>query len=69
MSNITNTKVVGPAQIWDPTSTNKTITIKTRTWKRLQKYGNHFGSTYDSIITQILDEKENKETPSEERSF
>jgi hypothetical protein len=28
-----------------------------------KKYGNHFGSTYDSIITQILDEKEGKENP------
>jgi macrodomain Ter protein organizer (MatP/YcbG family) len=65
----TNTKVVGPAQVWDPNSTNKTITIKETTWKRLQKYGNHFGSTYDSIITPILDEKEHKEIPEQERSF
>jgi macrodomain Ter protein organizer (MatP/YcbG family) len=69
VSNTTETKVVGPAQVWDPTSTNKTITIKAATWKRLQKYGNHFGSTYDSIITQILDEKEHKETPKQERAF
>ena len=69
VTNVSNTKVVGPAQVWDPTSNNKTITIKAQTWKRLQKYGNHFGSTYDSIITQILDEKENKERPNEERFF
>jgi macrodomain Ter protein organizer (MatP/YcbG family) len=66
---MSKTKVVGPAQVWDPNSTNKTITIKSTTWKRLQKYGNHFGSTYDSIITQILDEKEKRESPKEERSF
>jgi macrodomain Ter protein organizer (MatP/YcbG family) len=64
VSNITKTKVIGPAIAWEPNSVNKTITIKTATWKRLQKYGNHFGSTYDSIITQILDEKEGKENPS-----
>jgi hypothetical protein len=46
---------VGPSEVWNPTLTNKTITIKAATWKRLQKYGNHFGSTYDGIITQILD--------------
>jgi hypothetical protein len=66
---MTKTKIVGPAQVWDPTSANKTITIKTTTSKRLQKYGNHFGSTYDSIITQILDEKEGKSTPEGERAF
>jgi macrodomain Ter protein organizer (MatP/YcbG family) len=61
---MTNAKVVGPSEVWDPNSTNKTITIKATTWTQLQKYGNHFGSTYDSIITQILDEKEGKENPS-----
>ena len=69
VTNVSNTKVVGPAQVWDPTSNNKTITIKAQTWKRLQKYGNHFGSTYDSIITQILNEKEGIETPQQERAF
>ena len=66
---MTKAKVVGPAQVWDPTSNNKTITIKSTTWKRLQKYGNRFGSTYDSIITQILNEKEGVETPKQERAF
>jgi macrodomain Ter protein organizer (MatP/YcbG family) len=68
-TDMSKTKVVGTAQVWDPNSTDKTITIKSTTWKRLQKYGNHFGSTYDSIITQILDEKEGKSIPEEERSF
>jgi macrodomain Ter protein organizer (MatP/YcbG family) len=66
---MSKTKIVGPAIAWEPNSVNKTITIKAATWKRLQKYGNHFGSTYDSIITQILDEKEGKSTPEGEGSF
>ena len=66
---MTKTKVIGPAMVWEPNSVNKTITIKATTWKRLQKYGNHFGSTYDSIITQILDEKEGKESKEQERSW
>jgi hypothetical protein len=30
---------------------------------------NHYGSTYDSIIAQILDEKEGKSIPEGEGSF
>jgi macrodomain Ter protein organizer (MatP/YcbG family) len=69
MKTTTKTKVIGPAMVWEPNSVNKTITIKATTWKRLQKYGNHFGSTYDSIITQILNEKEGISTPEGEGSF
>ena len=59
MTHVSNTKVVGPTSEWEPT--NKTISIRETTRKRLQSYGTHYGSTYDSIITQILDEKEGKE--------
>ena len=58
-ANVTNAKVIGPSSEWEPT--NKTIGIRETTRKRLQSYGTHYGSTYDSIITQILDEKEGKE--------
>jgi macrodomain Ter protein organizer (MatP/YcbG family) len=66
---MSKTKVIGPAQVWDPNSTNKTITIKATTWKRLQRYFTHYGSTFDSIITQILDEREGKESSEDQRSF
>jgi hypothetical protein len=42
VTNITNTKVVGPASAWEPT--NKTISIRETTRKRLQSYGTHYGS-------------------------
>ena len=35
-------------------SSTKTITIKTSTWKRLRKYGNYYGSTFDSIIIDLV---------------
>jgi hypothetical protein len=63
----TTTKTVGPHSHWDPAS-NKTITIKATTWKRLQKYGT-FGDSFDSILQRILDEKEGKETPQNGRPF
>jgi macrodomain Ter protein organizer (MatP/YcbG family) len=66
---MTKTKVIGPAMAWEPNSVNKTITIKAATWKRLQKHGNSFGSTYDSIITDILDRVEKRESNKEERAF
>jgi predicted CopG family antitoxin len=53
VSNATN--IVGPSSKWEPT--NKTISIRTSTWKRLQKYI-HYGQTYDSVIKDLLDEKE-----------
>jgi hypothetical protein len=65
VTNISN--VIGPSEIWEPT--NKTISIRKTTWQRLQKYGTHYGSTYDSIIAQILDEKEGKSIPEGEGSF
>ena len=61
---VTNTKVVGPSSQWEPT--NKTIRIRETTRKRLQSYGTHYGGTYDSIITQILDEMEGKEVSKSE---
>jgi hypothetical protein len=47
--------IVGPSSEWHPTS--KTINVRVDTWRRLQKYM-VFGSTYDSVIRSILDEKE-----------
>jgi hypothetical protein len=67
VTSITNTKVVESSSEWEPT--NKTISIRETTRKRLQSYGTHYGSTYDSIITQILDEKERKAIPEGEGSF
>jgi macrodomain Ter protein organizer (MatP/YcbG family) len=52
---------------WEPT--NKTINVKATTWKRLQRYFTHYGSTFDSVIAQILDEKEGKQTPEGDGSF
>ena len=66
MSNIRNTsktKIVGPAQVWDPISTHKTITIRTSTHQRLQRYFTKYGDTFDGVISQILDQKEGKENP------
>jgi hypothetical protein len=50
--------------------TSKTITIRTVTWKRLQKYGT-YGSTFDSILTSLIDRIENKdiEVPADQRGF
>jgi hypothetical protein len=47
--------IVGPSSAWEPT--NKSISIRTTTWKRLQKYI-HYGNTFDSVIRDLLDEKE-----------
>jgi predicted CopG family antitoxin len=47
--------IVGPSETWEPT--NKSISIRTTTWKRLQKYI-HYGNTFDSVIRDLLDEKE-----------
>jgi macrodomain Ter protein organizer (MatP/YcbG family) len=65
VSNVSS--VIGPSETWEPT--NKTISIRKTTWQRLQKYGTYYGSTYDSIIAQILDEKEGKSIPEGEGSF
>ena len=44
--------------------TNKQNNQHTRwAWKRLQKYGTQYASTFDSIITDILNEKEGMSTP------
>jgi hypothetical protein len=59
---VTNTSnIVDPSSEWEPTS--KTIIIRRWTWKRLQKYGTQYASTFDSIITDILNEKEGMSTP------
>jgi hypothetical protein len=59
---VTNTSnIVDPSSEWEPT--NKTISIRRWTWKRLQKYGTQYASTFDSIITDILNEKEGMSTP------
>lgn len=47
--------VVGPSSKWEPTS--KTINVRATTWKRLQKYI-HYGQTFDSVIRDLLDERE-----------
>jgi hypothetical protein len=47
--------IFGPSSAWEPT--NKSISIRTTTWKRLQKYI-HYGNTFDSVIRDLLDEKE-----------
>ena len=40
--------------------TTKTITIRTTTWRRLKGYGVYGSSTFDTIITSILDKLEGK---------
>ena len=46
-----NTAQIEQEEITEPTT--KTITIKTTTWKRLQRYG-FYRSTFDSIINDLL---------------
>lgn len=56
MSNTTN--IVGPCSKWEPTTN---IAIRRSTWKRLQKYhSKKYGSTFDSVLKDLLDEKEKK---------
>jgi hypothetical protein len=54
---VINQNTVGPSSVWE--SSTKTIGIRISKWKRLQKYFT-YGSTYDSVINDILDEKESK---------
>jgi hypothetical protein len=49
-------ETVGPYSKWEPNTT--TISIRKSTWKRLQKHHTHYGQTFDSIITDLLNEKE-----------
>jgi hypothetical protein len=58
VSNISNT--VGPSSEW-PATTRTTVSMQTKTAKRLQKYFTHYGSTYDSIINELLDKVEEGE--------
>jgi hypothetical protein len=53
MSNTTN--IVGPSSKWEATTT---IGIRRSTWKRLQKYHRGYGSSFDSVINGLIDDKE-----------
>lgn len=65
MSNVSN--VIGPSETWEPT--NKTISIRTSTWKKLQQHGT-YGDSFDTILQRILTEHERQETvDKEEGSF
>jgi predicted CopG family antitoxin len=65
VSNISN--VIGPSETWEPT--NKTISIRTSTWKKLQQYGT-YGDSFDTILQRILTKHERQEAADkEERSF
>jgi hypothetical protein len=56
VSNTTKSdNVVGPSSKWEPTTT---IGIRRSTWKRLQKYHRGYGSSFDSAINFLIDEKE-----------
>ena len=57
VSNQTNaSNIIGPSSVWEPG--NKSISIRKTTWKRLQKYHSHYGDTFDTVITDLLDSKE-----------
>jgi hypothetical protein len=65
VSNQTNE--VGPFSKWEPNTT--TVSIHRTTWKRLQKYI-HYGQTFDSVIKNLIDEKEriiDSDMPEEEQ--
>jgi hypothetical protein len=65
VTNISN--VIGPSETWEPA--NKTISIRTSTWKKLQQYGT-YGDSFDTILQRILTEHECQETKEkEEGSF
>jgi hypothetical protein len=65
VSNVSN--VIGPSETWEPT--NKTISIRISTWKKLQQHGTYRDS-FDTILQRILMEYERQETKEkEERSF
>jgi hypothetical protein len=50
--NVSN--IIGPHSKWEPV--NISISIRS-TWKRLQSYHTKYGDTFDSVITDILDNK------------
>jgi hypothetical protein len=55
--------IIGPSETWEPS--NKTISIRTSTWKKLQQHGTYRDS-FDTILQRILTEYECQETAEKE---